>query len=113
MSHFQPLTDSQWMQLEQLFPKLIKRSRGKPHTAWRSVVNSIFLILYMKIKWGAIPSTPDFATKSAAHRWFVRWEKNGFLTQLVNQFESLSQIKPEIFSPSRRQRKPKPLNLSE
>ena len=106
MQNFTSLSDFQWAQLEPLFPKLAKRSRGKPHTPWRAVVNSIFLVLFTKIKWGAIPATPEFATKSAAHRWFVLWEKNGFLQQLIEKLETTLEAKVEVALPPRRQRQP-------
>lgn len=106
MKTFEALTDAQWAQLEHLFPKLIKRSRGKPHTPWRSVVNSIFLVLFTKIKWSAIPADPRFATKSAAHRWFVLWEKNGFLNQLIDTVGASLGARPEVSLPPRRQRLP-------
>jgi transposase len=104
------LTDSQWARLQPLFPKCIKRSRGKPHTPWRCVVNSIFLVLFTKIKWSALPVSPEFATKSAAHRWFVLWEKNGFLYQLITTLEVGSE---KVFLPPRRQRKPALIQIEE
>jgi transposase len=104
MENFLSLNDVEWAQIEPLFVKPIRRSRGKPHTPWRSVVNSVLLVLTTKIKWGAIPTdTPDFATKSAAHRWFVLWEKNGFLHQMLQKLETRN----HITLPRRRQRKPK------
>lgn len=111
MKTFETLSDAQWAQLAPLFPTLIKRSRGKPHTPWRSVVNSIFLVLFTNIKWGAIPSTPEFATKSAAHRWFVLWEKNGFLNQLIETLGGSLDAKPEVSLPPRRQRQQKTKSL--
>ena len=106
MKTFEALTDAQWAQLEPLFPKITKRSRGKPHTPWRSVVNSVFLVLFTKIKWSAIPVDSRFATKSAAHRWFVLWEKNGFLNQLIDRVDSSIGARPEVSLPPRRQRLP-------
>jgi transposase len=105
MDTFTPLNDFQWSQLETLFPSPAKRSRGKPHTPWRYVVNSILLVLFTRLKWGAIPNEPQFATKSAAHRWFVLWEKNGFLNQLLETLGMRTEIKPKVSLPPRRQRK--------
>lgn len=106
MSHYEPLTDLQWQILEPLFPTPAKRSRGKPHTPWRSVVNSILLVLFSGIKWGALPKDPAFATKSASHRWFSIWEKNGFLNELIKTYKSLGSIAAEIKLPPRRNRLP-------
>lgn len=83
MTDYQPLTEMQWQALESLFPKPEKRGRGKPHTPWRSVVNSILYILYTKGKWGALPKSDAFASKSAAHRWYLSWKKSGTLDQIL------------------------------
>jgi len=104
MSAYEPLTDLQWQLLEPLFPHPVKRTRGKPHTPWRSVVNSVFYILFTGMKWGSLPVAPEFATKSAAHRWFVIWEKNGFLQELLNKHQSLSTLAADIKLPRRRNR---------
>ncbi len=108
MAHYEPLTDLQWQLLEPLFPKPAKRSRGKPHTPWRSVVNSIFFVLFTGQKWGMLPKDSAYATKSAAHRWFARWEKDGFLTQILNTYKSASQMGADITVPKRRNRLPAP-----
>jgi transposase len=101
MSNYELLTDIQWQLLEPLFPHPVKRTRGKPHTAWRSVVNSIFYILFSGMKWGSLPVAPEFATKSAAHRWFVIWDKNGFLQELLNKHQCAA---TDIKLPHRRNR---------
>lgn len=103
---YTPLTDLQWQLLEPLFPKVIKRSRGKPHTPWRSVVNSIFYILLTGLKWSSLPRTPDFATKSASHRWFMTWDKTGFLEQLLTIYKGMSEMASNIKLPRRRNRLP-------
>lgn len=104
---YKPLTDLQWQTMEHLFPQPAKRSRGKPHTPWRKVVNSILCVLLSKVKWSSIPNTPSFATKSASHRWFVLWDKNGFLTTLVDAYQKAVQQEVSIQHPPRRQRLPK------
>lgn len=101
-TEFQLLTDEQWQNLEPLFPNPPKRGRGKPHASWRAVLNSILMVLLMKVKWSAIPKTADFATKSVSHRWFVLWEKNGLLNQI------LERVNGHIAFPARRMRYPKP-----
>ena len=106
MANYEPLTDLQWQLLEPLFPKPAKRSRGKPHTPWRSVVNSVFFVLFTGQKWGMLPKDPAFATKSAAHRWFVVWEKNGFLKELLETHKSVTQMGADITIPKRRNRLP-------
>ncbi len=104
MKNHEPLTDLQWQLLEPLFPHQTKRGRGKPHAPWRSVVNSIFYVLFTGLKWESLPIGPEFATKSAAHRWFILWDKNGFLQELLKAFQSMTQMASEITLPRRRQR---------
>ncbi len=101
MKEFAPLSDLQWEKLAPLFPAPIKRSRGKPHSSWRAVVNSILFVLLTKAKWGSWPKTADFASKSAAHRWYLYWDKSGFLNQILAVSQEL---KPgcEIAMPQRR-----------
>jgi hypothetical protein len=47
-----------------------------------------------------------FATKSAAHRWFITWEKNGFLQELLNAYQNITEMGPELKLPRRRHRLP-------
>jgi len=103
---FQPLTDEQWLHLEPFFPNPPKRSRGKPHAAWRAVLNSILLVLLTKVKWSAIPVTPDYAAKSVSHRWFAIWDKSGFLHEILAKVNGLIQ-EAKVSFPPRRKRFPK------
>lgn len=107
MSHYEPLTDQQWLLLEPLFPRLEKRGRGKPHTPWRGVLNSILFVLTTGSKWSALPKTPDFASKSASHRWFVLWDKNGVIDQILSLLNQFAPEAHEFSFPLRRQRGPK------
>lgn len=101
MKSYEPLTDVQWEKLKHLFPTPPKRGRGKPHSPWRSVVNSVLSVLLTKAKWGCWPNTPDFASKSAAHRWYLHWDKTGMLTQILDILKELSP-EAEIIMPQRR-----------
>ena len=107
MAQYEPLTDQQWEAFASLFPKPLKRGRGKPHTAWRIVVNSILMVLLRKEKWSAVPKTPEFATKSASHRWFAIWDKSGFLNELLQAYKAACQSDAEMIAPPRRNRLPK------
>ncbi len=107
---YEPLTDAQWLTLELLFPTPIKRGRGKPHAPWRNVLNSILFILRTGLKWDALPKreeNPEFAPKSVAHRWFIRWEREGFLTQILNTLEEFAALTTQVSSLPRRNRSPK------
>lgn len=105
--NYQELTDLQWQVLEPLFPKLAKRGRGKPHTPWRAVLNSILFILTTRVKWEALPKTPEYASKSAAHRWYKTWKASGFLDEIIGKLKDLSMLASEIKFPKTRTRLPK------
>lgn len=105
--NYQALTDLQWQVLEPLFPNPVKRGRGKPHTPWRAVLNSILFILATRLKWEALPKTPEYASKSAAHRWFKTWKADGFLDQIVSKLQELSILASELKFPKTRMRLPK------
>ncbi|HEV7737586.1 MAG TPA: transposase [Chlamydiales bacterium] len=105
---FQSLTDAQWALLEPLFTTPVKRGRGKPHAPWRAVVNSILAVLLTGIKWAGLPKGEEFASKSASHRWFVEWDKNGFLSQMLTVLRAApSSLNASlVFVPKRRVRTP-------
>lgn len=101
---FQTLTDSQWAAIQSILPNPPKRSRGKPHSSWRSVMNSILYVLHTGGKWSALDKSVDYASKSSAHRWFVLWEKSGLLNQILEALSERADYR--ISFPSRRQRTP-------
>jgi transposase len=114
---FKSLTDDQWQLLAPHFPKPFKRGRGKPHAPWRNVLNSILYILHTGSKWDALPKreeNPDFAPKSVAHRWFLRWEKEGFLMQLIAALGVEANLAATVAGLPRRKRgaKQQPVELS-
>lgn len=104
---FHEITDLQWQLLEPYFPTPVKRGRGKPHTAWRKVLNSILYVLATGSKWDALPKLPTFASKSASHRWYKVWAANGFLSKVLSKLQELSLLANELEFPATRQRAPK------
>ena len=111
---FQSLTDAQWAELEPLFTAPVKRGRGKPHAPWRAVLNSVLAILLTGIKWGALPKTEQFASKSASHRWFIEWDKNGLLVKVLDTLRGSGSFNASlIFTPRRRNRAPAPVAVAE
>lgn len=104
---YQPITDLQWQLLEPLFPNPIKRGRGKPHTPWRKVLNSILYVLCTQEKWEALPKEDHFASKSASHRWFKIWKTNGFLNEILAKLQEFSVLAGELKFPATRNRLPK------
>lgn len=111
--NYQSLTDLQWQMLEAFFPTLPKRGRGKPHTPWRKVLNSILYILCTKTKWESLPAGEEFASKSAAHRWYKIWKKSGLLDQILAKLQELSMLASEIKFPRTRVRLPKSAVIEE
>lgn len=100
---YQTLTELQWQLLEPLFPTPAKRGRGKPHTPWRGVLNAILFVLTTGNKWGALPKTEEFASKSAANRWYREWEKSGKLEEILATYKSFQEIS-DIIPPQKRNR---------
>lgn len=104
MKFFEQLTDLQWQLVESFFPVPEKRTRGKPHTPWRHVLNSILFVLITGTKWESLPKLPEFASKSAAHRWYKVWKANGVLDQVLAKLKELSGLAGELTYPSTRNR---------
>ncbi len=75
---FSGLSDQQWDLIKNHFVAPEKRGRGKPHAPWRTVVNTIYWVVEAKGKWCASPEGEVWASKSAAHRWYVKWKADGF-----------------------------------
>jgi transposase len=113
MSSYTPVTDLEWQALEPLFPKPLKRGRGKPHTPWRAVVNAILFVLRTGSKWSALPKDPVFSSKSAAHRWFVVWDKSGLLDQILAVVDAQQEQSARLTFPVRRQRVSAPVESVE
>jgi len=102
---FTSLTDAEWALLEPLFIAPPKRGRGKPHAPWRAVVNSVLVVLLTGIKWSGLPKSQQYASKSASHRWFIEWDKNGFLAEMLNVLKQTPTLNGAlVFTPRRRVR---------
>ena len=69
---FEGLTKSQWKLLKPLMPEEV-RKKGKPHTPWKKICNSILWILITGARWCDIPRGRQWGSKSAAHRWLGEW----------------------------------------
>ena len=80
---FAGLSDLEWQLFADLFPpELPKRSRGMPHTPFRKVVNTLLYVLITGCRWCDLPRGPQWASKSAAHRWLQRWQTDGTLAAM-------------------------------
>ena len=77
---FEGLSDLEWRLFEDIFPLAPqKRGRGMPHAPFRQVVKTLLYILITGCRWCDIPRGPQWASKSATHRWLQRWHADGTL----------------------------------
>jgi transposase len=80
---FEGLSDLEWQLFADLFPpEPTQRRRGMPHTPFRQVVNTLLDVLITGCRWCDLPRGPQWASKSAAHRWLQRWQGDGTLTAM-------------------------------
>jgi transposase len=77
---FEGLSNWEWHRFVDSFPPApLRRGRGMPHTPFRKVVNTWLYVLITGCRWCDLPRGPQWASKSAAHRWRQRWQADGTL----------------------------------
>jgi transposase len=77
---FEGLSDLEWRLFEDLLPPTPqKRRRGMPHAPFRTILNTLLYILMTGCRWCDVPRGPQWASKSATHRWLHRWHVDGTL----------------------------------
>jgi len=80
---FEGLSDLEWRLFEDVFPPAPpKRSRGMPHAPFRQILNTLLYVLITGCRWGDVPCGPQWASKSATHRWLQRWQADGTLAAM-------------------------------
>jgi len=80
---FDGLSDIEWQLVADIFPPAPPpRSRGMPRTPFRKVVNTFLSVLITGCRWCDLPRGPQWASKSAAHRWLQRWQVDGTLVAM-------------------------------
>ena len=79
---FAGLSALEWQLFADLFPTPLKRGRGMPPTPGRQVVHTLLYVLIPGCRWCDIPPGPQWASKSAAHRWLKRWQHEGTLASM-------------------------------
>lgn len=77
-----------------------KRSRGMPHACFRSVLNSILWITITGAPWRVLPRTSEFASKSSAHRWLLRWQRDGTWQRVLERLLKIAAYK-NLIDPNR------------
>ena len=68
-----------------------KRGRGMPHTPFRQVVNTLLYLLITGCRWCDVPRGPQWASKSATHRWLQRWQADGTLAAMQARMLGLAE----------------------
>lgn len=81
---FTALSDESWEVIEKLAQIQLPLQRGKPRTDLRKIWNSIFYILISGVRWEDLPTSEYYATRPTAHRWLVRWQKEGVFDRVLS-----------------------------
>lgn len=87
---FEGLSNLEWKLFEDIFPTSDKRSRGMPHVPFRYVLNSLLYILITGCRWCDLPEGEIWASKSSAHRWLKRWQKDGTFEHLQGRILAIA-----------------------
>ena len=94
---FEGLSDAEWKLFEDIFPKPPKkRGRGMPHAPFRYVLNTLLHILITGCRWCDVPKGEIWASKSSAHRWLKRWERDGTLEHIQGRVLGIAENKELI-----------------
>jgi len=78
------LTDSQWEQIKDLFPK--NNRRGRPWKDHRRILNGIFWILCSGASWRDLPER--YAPWKTVYERFRRWREDGFFDRLLEHLHA-------------------------
>src|ERR671935_588108 len=89
---FEGVSDLEWRLFEDVFPPAPpKRGRGMPHAPFRKILNVLLYILITGCRWCDVPRGPQWASKSAAHRWLQRWQVDGTLAAMQARILGLAE----------------------
>lgn len=83
-SKFTSLTDQSWEMIQKFAKIQLPLQRGKTRTDLRKIWNSIFYSLISGTRWADLPDREDYATRPTAHRWLIRWQKEGVFDQVLS-----------------------------
>jgi transposase len=80
---FEGLSDLEWKLFEDVISEEgEKRGRGMPHAPFRCILNTLMYVLITGCRWCDVPKEENWASKSSAHRWLMRWQADGTLELL-------------------------------
>jgi len=83
--HFKLLSDSQWKIIFSLMNWKPPLQRGTPRTDLRKIWNSILYVLTHGCRWADVPFSPVYAHRATAHRWLVRWYREGVFDRVLSE----------------------------
>ena len=81
---FKFLSDNQWLLIFSLMERSPPLQRGTPRTELRKIWNSILYVLTHGCRWADLPSTALYAHRATAHRWLIRWYKEGVFDKVFS-----------------------------
>jgi transposase len=89
---FDGLSSLEWQLFTDIFPPPPpRRGRGMPHTPFRKVINTLLDVLITGCRWCDLPRGPQWASKSAAHRWLQRWQADGTLVAMQTRILGIAE----------------------
>ena len=93
-NRFEGMNEEQWLILKPLLPQEPKKKKkGKPHTPWRKVCNSLLWMLINGARWCDLPKGKEWASRSATHRWLGIWEEAGILMDILTSLREQAEFK--------------------
>ena len=94
---FEGVSDLEWRLFEDGFPLAPpKRGRGMPHAPFRTILNPLLYVLMTGCRWCDVPRGPQWASKSATHRWLQRWQADGTLAAMQARILGVAEEKGMI-----------------
>ena len=80
---FEGVSDLEWRLFADVFPPAPpQRGRGMPHAPFRNILNTLLYVLITGCRWCDVPHGPQWASKSATHRWLQCWQADGTLAAM-------------------------------
>jgi len=80
---FEGVSALEWRLFEDVFlPAPSPRGRGMPHMPLKTILNTLLYVLVTGCRWCDVPRGPQWASKSATHRWLQCWQADGTLAAM-------------------------------
>ena len=62
-----------------------------PHAPFRQILHTLLYILITGCRWCDVPRGPQWASKSATHRWLQRWQADGTLAAMQSRILGIAE----------------------